>query len=161
MKRTIALATASFMTLGLAAAPALAQSADTEMEAPGAAETLPGVEAPGAADSPDMGLDSGATGSADVTSAVSAIGSSDPAAIQGVTEASTVNVVWLDTMTDADASADLQAAISENSDALLDLQAAIEANPALTAKLQEQQVEAASVVAAETEVDGSLTVYVQ
>jgi hypothetical protein len=55
----------------------------------------------------------------------------------------------------------LDKAISENQADVTSLQTAIDGNAALKAKLDEESVNSADVVAANVEADGSVTVYVK
>lgn len=80
--------------------------------------------------------------------------------VSAVTDASTVNVVTLSSVSaGADLTA-LDAALGTNADALTTLRTNVAANTALATKLTDAGVAADKVLAVVTETDGSVTVYV-
>jgi hypothetical protein len=111
------------------------------------------------------GLDDGTTaaigGDVSFDSAISAIegGSASAAAIEAMTEVDGVNVVRIGELENSD-SAELDAALSANQTGVEELRSSIEANAELSQELQTQGVEVASVVAAQVEADGALTLFV-
>lgn len=176
MNRKIALATASLFAMSALAGPALAGGVGVGVGADGSAGvSAPGVSAgaDGSADASggststnSMSTDQGVTGAigatADVGTAVSAIGADTSGEVESMTEVSSVNVVKLgDLSAEGEAEGRIEAAIDENEQNIDALQAAIEANAAVKGELETQDVDSSDVVAAKTEADGSLTVYVQ
>lgn len=83
------------------------------------------------------------------------------AEVQAMTDVSSVSVVKIDDLQKGNNQAAVSNAISKNAEATAELQAAIEANSALKAELEEQSVEVSSVVAAHVGTGGQLTVFVQ
>jgi hypothetical protein len=166
MKRLIALTSA--IALAAAAAPALAGSSkvgaqvDTQVDTQAGgsgATTLPQTGATPDVMAPDAGTTASTSGAAGIEAALDAInGSADTTAIGGLTSVSNVRVMKLGELS-AENQAELMAAVDAHKQHATGLQAAIKANPALSAKLQEQNVDMSSVVATKIEADGSVTVY--
>ncbi|RUM99545.1 hypothetical protein EET67_01180 [Pseudaminobacter arsenicus] len=161
MKRTLTLAAASMIAIaGLSGA----SYAEDAMKPAAGATT--GAES-GATGTTTIAPDAGTTGSvsADVNfdDVISSIrnAKSDADQIGTLTEASNVKVVKVGDLATGENATALETALSENKEQVTELQAAVEANTALKAELEKQQVQASSVVAAKTEADGSITVFVQ
>lgn len=80
--------------------------------------------------------------------------------IKSMSDVSGINVVRTSELSQgADASA-MDDAMQQNQSEIDDLQAAINENDVLKSKLEEQDIDVSNVVAAQTDADGSLTVYV-
>lgn len=115
----------------------------------------------------EAGVDTGTTaatgGEGDLENAISAIGVGGAGAteIEMMTDATNVEVVRIGESEGGSGSAELESAVSDNQDEIDDLRSAIESNSALSDKLNEEDVDASDVVAAQSEADGSLTVYAQ
>lgn len=90
---------------------------------------------------------------------VIAAGTTTAGQIQTITTISTVKVVRINDWASADKQA-FDAARSQNGKQISDLQLALESNSAVSARLGEQSVLPASVVASEVLADGTLVVYV-
>ena len=182
MKKFIALSTAALMGSALIAAPALAQvnlgvggSAGATVDGNGV-----GVDAGGGAGATvgtDSGVNLGANANADTNvdtdSTTAAIeGSFDGAlaavarssenatSIGSMTEVSSVNVIKLGDMANANMEA-FGSAETENQAGIDELRASLDANAAVKAALDAQSVTSDQVVAADVNADGSLTVYVR
>ena len=156
MKRILSVTTAILMGASVLAAPAFAQQADgmSDTQDPGMDQTMP---------APDAGVDTGTTAAIEPTfdSALTAIDGNEASAtaIGAMTEVQTVNVVKVDELEGADAAA-IETAVSENEEGVSQLRSSIEANAALSEQLETEGVEASSVVAAQVEADGGVTLYV-
>lgn len=115
----------------------------------------------------DDSIDSGTTAStnsdANFGSVISAIrsGKSNAAAIEGMSEVSSVTVVNVDDLAQGNNTQALENAVSDNEGEIADLQAAIEANADVMAELEGQSLDHSDVVAANVGADGALTVYVR
>ena len=172
MKRIIALTTAALLGASMFAASALAQ---VSIDAGGSGGI--GVEA-GGGSAGGVDVDAGASGSttlpsvddgttaaigaeATIDSALSAIEGStaSAAAVEAMAEVNDINVVKLSELENS-GSADVEGTISANQSGVDELRSSIEANAALNQELQTQGVEVASVVGAQVEADGALTVFV-
>ena len=88
-------------------------------------------------------------------------GKTNVGAITGLTAVSKVNVVKVSDLAKGNNMQALDKAITDNQADITGLQTAISGNTALKAKLDAEQVQASSVVAADVEADGSVTVYVK
>jgi hypothetical protein len=95
-----------------------------------------------------------------VISAIQA-GKSSATSIQGLTTVSNVKVVKVSDLAKGNSMEAFDNAVSKNQADITNLQTAIGANAALKAKLNEQSITAADIVAANVEADGSVTVYVK
>lgn len=183
MKRIIAISSAALMGATMLAAPVYAEQMDSQTKTPGMSSEMQDNNAGADLDiggdanagaTTDLGTKSGTststTGDID-TGTTAAIGaeptfddaiaaiegnSASAAAISGMSEVGTVNVVRLDELEGHDP-ARVDEAVSAS--AATELQSSIEANSSLSEQLQTQGVEASSVVAAQVEADGSVTVY--
>lgn len=153
MKRILGAAAAALMSASLLAAPAFAQS-DPSL---GGGESEIGV-------SPGSGLDYDTTAAVgnSFEQALSAIeGSAASAqAITTMSDVDTVNVVRIGDLEGNDPAA-IDRAVDASGMGANELQTSISANPALQQELQAQGVDVSSVVAAQVEADGSVTVYVR
>lgn len=78
-----------------------------------------------------------------------------------MTDVSKVKVVRVSELATGEDATTLETALTENKDQVTEVQAAVEANATLKAELEKQQVQASSVVAAKTDADGTITVFVQ
>lgn len=159
MKRVLAITTSLMMGASTLVAPALADdgvglgtSADAQLGAD--AETGTAV---------DPGTTASTGAEANLGTVVSAINAGDAGAsdIQAAADASSVTIVRIDDLAQGESATALDNAIAMNQDAVDELHSAIEANAAVSAKLQEEQLAADDVVAADAGADGSLTVYVR
>ncbi|MEP9387178.1 hypothetical protein [Mesorhizobium sp. KR9-304] len=146
MKRSIAIAT--LLLTSVFAGPALAQETTTT--------TGTQIE-----------TDANTTASTDakanfgtVMSSIKA-GKTNVSAITGLTMVNKVNVIRVGDLAKGNNMQALDKAITDNQADITGLQNAIGANAALKAKLDAESVEASSVVAANVEADGSVTVYVK
>jgi len=179
MKRILAMTTAALMTGALTAAPALAQvSVDTGtgVTIGGGADTGAASGGVGAGVGADVKVDTNnldasadANVDTDTTAAIggswdgllSAMGdSSVSSSISSMTDVSSVNIIKIDSLADADMEA-LAQAKTDNQAAIDELNAAISGNAQVKAALDAQGVDTSQVVAANVEADGSLTVYVE
>ena len=88
-------------------------------------------------------------------------GKTNVSAISGMTTVNSVNVVRVGDLAKGNNMQALEKAITENQADITSLQTAIGANTELKAKLDAESVQATSVVAADVEADGSITVYVK
>jgi hypothetical protein len=174
MKRIIGLTTAALMGASMVVAPALAQTSDgasdRNVPTPGMSESPPTAPGTGGTDTMQDGaastmpdVDAGTTAAIAPTfdGALGAIGGNSASAqsIGSMSEISAVNVVKIDELEGADAAA-VDSAVTENEAGVTELRTSIEANAALSQELETQGVEASSVVAAQVEADGALTLYV-
>jgi hypothetical protein len=172
MKRILALTTAALMSTGIAGS-ALAQGVDVDLgagagaEIGGGAET--GVEAGAGADmDADVGTDdldvTGAAGAdANLGAVVSAIntGQFGTAEIETATEISSVNVVRIDELPGGEEQQAIDQALDRHQAEVDDLRAAIEANAEIAGELEAQGVASDQVVAAQTDANGAVTVFVR
>ncbi|MGB3388090.1 MAG: hypothetical protein WBA88_08945 [Pseudaminobacter sp.] len=157
MNRTLKLAAASMIALaGLAGASyaedATKPSAGTTTEG-GAMETTPMT--------PDAGTTGSVSADANFDDVISSIRAPNADAIGAVTDVSKVKVVRVSELATGEDATTLETALTENKDQVTEVQAAVEANATLKAELEKQQVQASSVVAAKTDADGTITVFVQ
>ena len=165
MKRILGLTTAALMGASVLAAPAFAEGGLLSGTVDGGAASEMNVtpDLGGADAGANVDIDTGTTaaigGSFD--GALSAIGAnaSNAAAIGAIGEVSTVNVVRIGALEGHDAAA-VEQAVSQNSADVEELRDTIAGNPALSEELQAQGVDVSSVVAAEVEAGGEVTVYV-
>jgi hypothetical protein len=111
--------------------------------------------------------DAGTTASTDakanfgtVMSSIKA-GKTNVSAISGMTNVSKVNIIRIGDLAKGNNMQAVEKAITDNQADIAGLQTAIGANTALKAKLDAQSIQASSVVAANVEADGSVTVYVK
>lgn len=81
--------------------------------------------------------------------------------IETMTEVNSVTVVEISSLQRGQSENALQNALSRNANAAADLQAAINANSELMSKIDEQSVDVSSVIAAEIAADGGLTLFVE
>jgi endonuclease/exonuclease/phosphatase family metal-dependent hydrolase len=88
-------------------------------------------------------------------------GKTNVSAITGLTAVNKVNVVKVGDLAKGNNMQALDKAITDNQTDITGLQTAISGNTALKAKLDAEQVQASSVVAADVEADGSVTVFVK
>jgi len=88
-------------------------------------------------------------------------GKTNVSAITGLTTVSKVNVVKVSDLAKGNNMQALDKAITDNQADITGLQTAINGNTALKAKLDAEQIQASSVVAADIAADGSVTVYVK
>lgn len=170
MKRIVGLTTAALLGASMLAAPAFAQvdagaSGGVDIQAGGVTGGAD-VDAGATTTMPDAAVDTDTTaaigGDATFEGALSAISgnSASAAAIGTMTEVDSVNVVRISELDDHD-STKLDEAVTENQAGIDELKASIEANAQLSQELETQGVEMASIVAAQVEADGGLTVYVE
>ena len=82
-------------------------------------------------------------------------------AISALTTVSNVNVIRIGDLAKGNNMQALDKAIADNQADITGLQTVIGANTALKAKLDAESIQASSVVAADVEADGSVTVYVK
>lgn len=184
MKRTMKILTAALMTSSFAAAPALAGSvgADAGANLGASSGSSAAVISGSAGASAGTGIDADSGNAklgvnttldtnsradadireSDVLSAISANGkvASD---VSTMSEAKDVTVIELGS---ADVSADVSAdkidqAVSQNESAVSDLRTSLQANAGVYKKLEAKGVKLSSVIAAKTDANGSLTVYVR
>lgn len=177
MKRSIAFAALLLASTSLSFAQTQTQPTETQPGANsgGQAECMagdtncqPGAQ-PKAGDQANTqtGTDTSTTAStgtkANFGSVMSSIkaGKTNVSAITGLTAVNEVNVVKVSDLAQGNNMQALDKAISENQADITGLQTAISGNTALKAKLDAEQVQASSVVAADVEADGSVTVYVR
>lgn len=171
MKRIIGLTTAALMGASMMVAPALAQTSDgaSDVPAPGVSESAPTAPGTGNTDTMNDGaastmpdVDTGTTAAIAPTfdGALTAIDGNSTSAksIETMTEVNTVNIVKIDELEGADAAA-VESAVSENEEGVSELRSSIEANAALSEQLETEGVDASSVVAAQVEADGAVTIY--
>jgi hypothetical protein len=113
------------------------------------------------------GTDASTTASTDVKANFGTVmstikaGKTNVSAITGLTTVNKVNVVRVGELAQGNNMQALDKAIADNQTDITSLQTAISGNTALKAKLDAEQVQAANVVAANVEADGSVTVYVK
>ena len=88
-------------------------------------------------------------------------GKTNVSAISGMTTVSKVNVVRIGDLAKGNNMQALDKAITDNQSDITGLQTAIGANSVLKAKLDAESIQASSIVAADVEADGSVTVYVK
>ena len=168
MKRIIGLTAGALMGASVIAAPAFAEQVDYLTDTPrdGAASemnTMGEAASPRDTSNPDAGIDAGTTAAIGPSfdNALSAIeaGATNTAALGAVGEVETVNVVHIETLDGHDAAA-VEQAVSQNDAEVEELRSTIAGNPALNEQLQAQGVDTSSVVAAEVDAGGEVTVYV-
>ena len=183
MKRVLAYSTAALLGASLLASPVLAQvSVDTNTGAnvgigADANSGTSGADATGGTDleldaQSDTQLDSGVDTMIDTDTtaaingsfdgALSSIGNSSATSqsISTMTEVSSVNVIRINELEGADMDA-LGSAETENSAQIEELRAAIDGNSSVNSALEAESVDVSSVVGADVQADGSLTVYVK
>lgn len=177
MTRMTKILTAALMSTSLVAAPALAGSLSVDTGASigaksgssgGSAGTSIGI----GADTTDGGAKLGLNTAANATTGtqagasqgeiLSAISANAGAAseIQTITDARALTVVNVGSTADASL-AEIDQAVKENQAAILALRTSIQANADVWNKLEAKGVQLASVVAAKTSTDDSLTVFVR
>ncbi|WP_210205805.1 hypothetical protein [Hoeflea marina] len=169
MKRMTKILTVALMSSSFAAAPALAGSLDADAKAGvnsgstnAAAGTTLDTTASGAG---DLGLSTStnvaAQAGASADEIVALINADTDAAsdIGSVTGANDVTVVSVDA--EADGSQSIDKAVNANQASISELRQSIQANADVSGKLEAEGVDVASVIAAQTGADGSLTVYVR
>lgn len=163
MTRLSKLSAAFLLSASFIAAPAMAQ---VNLDAGGGAGVGAEVEAEGnvgGATGTNLGVDTDTTASIEPSfdGAISAIdrNSDSAVAISGMTEVGSVNIVRVNELENVDET-QLDGAVSENEAAIDELHAAIESNADVMAELEAAGVELDSVVAADIEADGTLTLYV-
>jgi hypothetical protein len=150
MKRSSAIA--SLLLASILAAPVFAE----EAAKPGSSGQI----------QTDVGTDNGttaSTGAADFETLVASI-EADSTNIEAISTLTTVGSLEVVRAVDLAKGEDMQAlekVITDNQAAITALQTAMTANPALKAKLDEQNIAAATILAADIEPDGALTVYVK
>lgn len=88
-------------------------------------------------------------------------GKTNVSAISALTTVSNVNVIRVGDLAKGNNMQALDKAIADNQADISGLQTMIGANTALKAKLDAESIQASSVVAADVEADGSVTVYVK
>ena len=121
----------------------------------------------GGGSSDDGSIDSGTTASTDSNANFGLLissmqsGDSNAAAIQGMSEVSSVTVVNVEDLTQGNNIQAVENAKSDNEDQITSLQAAVEANTDLTAELEEQSADSSDVIAANIAADGSVTLFVE
>lgn len=158
MKRSIVIAGLLLSALG---APAIAEDAATKTGAQ--AQT----EMDTTAQTGTAGTDDGTTAStgakANFGTVMSSIkaGKTNVDAIAALTTVNAVNVVPVADLAKGNNMQALDKAIADNQADITSLQTAVSGNAALKAKLDAESVPASSVVAANVEADGSVTVYVK
>lgn len=161
MKRILGLTTAALMGASVLAAPAFAEQVDYLTDPAGGEAAAPDLN--GDAADTDAGIDTGSTAAigGDLDDALSAINASaaNAAAIGAMGEVGTVNVVRIGAL-DSDVEA-VEQAVGQNNAGVDELRDTIAGNPALHEQLQSEGVEMSSVVGAEVEAGGEITVYVQ
>lgn len=150
MKRILGLTTAALMGASVLAAPAFAEDKMDLSGETGATTTMPDVDT-GTTAAIDANFDTALT-------AISA-GSSNAQAIGTLSEVDNVKVVSVSDLDGHDKAA-LDEALAQNSDGVEELRTSIGANAALSEELRTQGVDTATVVAAQVEADGQVTVYV-
>ncbi|MCY0094054.1 hypothetical protein [Hoeflea ulvae] len=173
MKRMTKILTAALMTSSFAAAPALAGSVGADAGASigmknGTSTATTSGSAGTSVTDPALGVNAAAETTsrdgADASKAeiLAAIGDNTNAAsdISAVTDASDVNIVELGSAAEVSAE-DIDQAVSQNEDAVSKLRTSLQANSGVWNKLESEGVELSSVVAAKTDAEGSVTVYVR
>jgi len=88
-------------------------------------------------------------------------GKTNVSAIGALTAVSQVNVVRVGDLAQGNNMQALDKAVADNQTDIASLQTAVSGNTALKAKLDAESVQASSVIAANVEADGSVTVYVK
>lgn len=162
MKRTVVFA--GLLAASAFAFPALAEETTTQSGTTMQSDTMTQSET---TTGTSTEVDPGATASTDAKANFGTVMSSIRAgktnidAISALTTVNTVNVVRVSDLAKGENMQALDKAISENQADVTSLQTAIEGNAALKAKLDEESVNSADVVAANVEADGSVTVYVK
>jgi hypothetical protein len=177
MKRSIAFAALLLASTSLGFAQTQTQPAETQPGANGGGQAdcmagdtncKPGAQpkVEGQANT-QMQTDSSTTASTNakanfgtVMSSIKA-GKTNVSAITGLTAVNEVNVVKVSDLAQGNNMQALDKAIADSQADIDSLQAAISGNTALKAKLDAEQVQASSVVAADVEADGSVTVFVK
>ncbi|WP_457935449.1 hypothetical protein [Mesorhizobium sp. 10J20-29] len=111
----------------------------------------------------DLGTTASTSSDANFGMLISSLNASAKTAadIKAMTDVSEVTVVMVSDLEAGANAAAIGNAMSKNAEARADLQAAIEANTDLKAELENQSVDVSSVVAANIGAGGSLTVFVQ
>ncbi len=154
MKRILGLTTAALLGASMFAAPAMA--IDLNAGASGGAN----VEAGADTTMPD--IDTGTTAAVGATfdSAVTAIdgNAATTQSISTMTEVRDVKIVKISELEGHDA-ATVEQAVAANQAGIDELQAAVSANAALSQELETQGIDSSSVLAAQVEADGAVTVF--
>lgn len=152
MKRILGITAAALMGASVLAAPAFAQ-ADQNFE----------NDATGTVSDFNSGVDTGTTAAigASFDGALAAIGNNaaNAASISAMTDVGTVNIVRIGDIEGGDP-ARVEQTMSQNPEGADALRASIDANPALSQALQAEGVSTSSVVAADLDAAGGVTIYV-
>lgn len=157
MNHTLKLAAASMIAIAGLAGASYAEDATK----PAAGATTEGGAIGTTPIVPDTGMTGSVSAEASFDDVISSIRTPNADAIGAITDASKVKVVRVSELATGEDATALETALSENKEQVTEVQAAVEANAALKAELEKQQVQASNVVAAKTEADGTITVFVQ
>lgn len=174
MKRITALTAAALMSGALFAAPALAQTGETDTGVSGSVNgTVNGSGLPDAGVDADVGANANAAANTSIdTNATASIDSSwdglmsamansgESKSLSSMTDVGNVTVVKISSIDNADMDAFAKAR-AENQASIDELHSAIDANAKLKAALDAQGVDSSDVVATNVAADGTLTVYVE
>ncbi len=160
MKRSLLFATsiaaiAAFSMPAFAESPAQAEDPDST----GQTQINPGAQQLNAEGEGQDMTTTASVGNIETLAPVMAAGTTTAGQVQTIREVSTVRVVRVNDWASADKQA-FDAAMSQNMKPVSDLQAALTANAAVNARLSEQKVMPANVVASQIQPDGSMVVYV-
>ena len=165
MKRSMAIA--SLLLATTFAAPALAEDTTTQTGTTTQTQTGTTTDTGTTAQTGTTTTDTSTTASTDakanfgtVMSSIKA-GKTNVDAITALTTVNTVNVVRVDDLAKGNNMQALDKAVADNQADITSLQTAVSGNTALKAKLDAESVQASSVIAANVEADGSVTVYVK
>lgn len=170
MKRILGLTTAALLSASMLGAPAFAQA---NLDHPGGADADPEIMTTPQAPAPEMMPPEATTPMPDIdTGTTAAIGGSFDGALTAISGTSTsaqsiasmpqvesVNVVRVSELEGSDPAL-VEQTVSQNEAGIEELRAAISANPSFSQELQAAGVDASSVVGAQVEADGGVTVYV-
>lgn len=169
MKRILGLTTAALLGASMLGAPAFAQA---NLDHPGGADadpeimTTPGTTPemmPPEATTPMPDIDTGTTAAigASFDGALTAISGTSASAqsIASMPQVDRVDVVRVSELQGSDPAL-VDETVAQNEAGIEELRAAISANPSLSQELQAAGVDASSVVGAQVEADGGVTVYV-
>lgn len=170
MKRILAITTAALMTSALAGTAAYAN----DMKKDESTQTQSGATDSMNSDTGSMNSDTGSAANVDTDTTastnaaptaddlMSALQGGDAAAssIKSMSNVSNVSIVNTDELAQADMT-EIDSAVEQNQSQIDQLHQAIDGNDALKSKLQEQDVDVSNVIAAKTNADGSLTLFVQ
>lgn len=154
MKRILGITAAALMGASVLAAPAAFAQADQNFQN----EPEAGFDT-----NLDTQLDTGTTAAigSSFDGALAAIGNNaaNAASIGAMSDIGSVNVVRIGEIEGSDPAL-VEQAVSQNADGVEALRASIEANPPLNQALQTEGISAASVVAADLDAAGGVTIYV-